>query len=210
MNISEYISNDSPVIIEAGTGGGEDILQYSGLYPKGKLFAFEPHSLIYKTVKENLALHNRKNVELYANALGERSGEIMKLNISDRFNEPFCSSSLLKPKDHLKNHPQITFKETIDVEIINLDDFIFKKNISFIDFLELDIQGYEPVVLKAAPNTLKATKILYTEVNLVEQYEGNILYPEYKQFLLDAGFEVLNEDLPWADSGNVVFRNTRL
>lgn len=210
MNIAEYITHDSPVIIEAGTGNGEDILQYSGLYPKGRLFAFEPNLRQYKIVQGILSSHNRENVELYANALGERTGEIMKLHVSDRFNEPWGSSSLLKPKDHLKNHPQITFNETIDVKIVNLDDFILKKNISTIDFLELDLQGFEPVVLKAAPNTLKVTKILYTEVNLVEQYEGNMLYPEYKEFLLSAGFEVLREDIPWADGGNVVFKNTSL
>ena len=185
-------------------------MEYSRLYPDGKLYAFEPNLKQYKIVQKNLSLYNRQNVELYANALGERTGETMKLHVSDRFNEPWGSSSLLKPKDHLKNHPQITFNETIDVKIVNLDDFIAKKNISLIDFLELDLQGYEPVVLRAAPNTLKVTKILYTEVNLVEQYEGNMLYPEYKQFLLNAGFEVFNEDIPWADGGNVIFRNTNL
>ena len=43
MNIEKYITQNSPVIIEAGTGNGEDIMEYSRLYPDGKLYAFEPN-----------------------------------------------------------------------------------------------------------------------------------------------------------------------
>ena len=58
--------------------------------------------------------------------------------------------------------------------------------------------------------SLKKTRYLYTEVSLEELYEGTVLYPEYKKFLESNGFEVVFEDLPWTDGGNVLFRNTRI
>lgn len=209
IEIAEFITHDSPVIIEAGTGMGEDIIHYSGMYPKGTFYAFEPNIRQYNIVQGLLNSYNRTNVELFANALGAKTGDILKLHVSDRFNEPWGSSSLLKPKEHLKHHPQISFKETIDVKIVNLDDFIKKKGVTMIDYLELDLQGMEPAVLMAAPNILKITKNLYTEVNLIEQYEGNILYPEYKKYLLDAGLEIVREELGEND-GNVLLRNKNL
>ena len=209
IEIAEFITHDAPVVIEAGTGNGEDIIHYSGMYPKGTFYAFEPNLRQYKIVQGLLNTYNRTNVELFANALGEKTGDILKLHVSDRFNEPWGSSSLLKPKEHLKHHPQITFNEVIDVKIVNLDDFIKKKNISMIDYLELDLQGMEPAVLKAAPNILKITKNLYTEINLIEQYENNILYPEYKKYLLGAGFKIIREEINEND-GNVLLKNKNL
>jgi FkbM family methyltransferase len=209
IEIAEFIGHDKPTIIEAGTGMGEDLLHYSGMYPGGKLYAFEPNIKQYTIVQKLLEQHNRTNVELYANALGQKTGDTLKLHVSDRFDQPWGSSSLLKPKEHLKHHPQITFKEAIDVKIVNLDDFIARKKIATVDYLELDLQGMEPAVLMAAPNILKITKNLYTEVNLIEQYEGNILYPEYKNFLLSAGLEIVREEINEND-GNVLLRNKNL
>jgi len=42
-------------------------------------------------------------------------------------------------------------------------------------------------------------------VNLKEMYEGVALYPEMRQWLEVQGFSVKREEIPWADSGNVLF-----
>jgi hypothetical protein len=47
--------------------------------------------------------------------------------------------------------------------------------------------------------------VIYTEVSLVETYEGVALYPELKAFLIEQGFVVKQEQLPWPDMGNVLF-----
>jgi hypothetical protein len=71
----------------------------------------------------------------------------------------------------------------------------------------LDMQGYEPVVLMNSPNVLKITKYIYTEVSIMENYEGMILYPEYKRFLESSGYEIVYDELEWVDGGNVLFEN---
>jgi len=205
MNISDYITTETPTIIEAGAAMGEDTVNFSNLFPKGKIYSFEPspkaYSHTYQLVKD------RPNVDLYNNALGERTGEVLKMNISDRFGEAWGSSSILSPKEHLTYHGDITFKETVDVKIVNLDDFIRKKNIKCVDFLWLDLQGYEPLVLKSSPELLKITKHVYTEVNLIELYDSVMLYPAYKEMMESKGYSVILEELPWKDAGNVLFKN---
>jgi 2-O-methyltransferase len=207
MNITEYIQTDTPIIIEAGAGMGEDIDQYSNLYPNGMLFTFEPNPEQYRHV-QSLVGH-KTNVTVFANALGEKTGDELEFYVSRNGTRPWGSSSLLKPKEHLKEHPSITFNEVVKVKIVNLDDLVEKYKLPVIDFLELDMQGYEPIVVRSSPKTMFITKILYTEVNTAEVYENNIQYTEYKKMLEGYGFEELTIHFDGLQ-GNAVFRNTKL
>ena len=204
MNIETLIQTKTPVIIEAGAGMGEDIIKYSNLFPNGRLFSFEPNPKQYQHVYQ--LVKDRSNVTLYANALGEKTGDILDFYVSRNNGNLWGSSSLLKPKEHLKAHPTITFNETVQVKIVNLDDFVKKHNLEVIDFLELDLQGYEPLIVKSSPKTMSITKILYTEINTAEVYEDNILYPEYKQILENLGFEEIEAGFDGLQ-GNAVYKN---
>ena len=63
------------------------------------------------------------------------------------------------------------------------------------------------MVLKSSLETLKKTKYIYTEVNLIEQYKNILLWNDFKKFLNENNFEVIHEGLYWADGGNVLLRN---
>lgn len=206
MNIIELIKTNNPVIIEAGAGMGEDIDRYSDLFPNGRLFTFEPNPEQYYHVQKLIS--HKKNVTLYGNALGEKTGETVKFHVSKNNGSPWGSSSILKPKEHLKAHPTITFNDIVEVKTVNLDDLIIKHNLQTIDFLELDLQGYEPIIVRSSPKTMEITKILYTEINTAEVYENNILYPEYKNMLESIGFEEIEIGFDGMQ-GNAVYRNKR-
>lgn len=204
-SIRQYITTETPTIIEAGAALGEDIISFSNTFPDGKIYSFEPgpsaFAHTYNLVKDI------PNIYFFNKALGKTTGDKLTLHVSDRSGDIWGSSSLLPPKLHLDIHPGVTFKTTVEVDVINLDDFCTQQNIDTVDLLELDLQGYESVVLKSSPKTLQKTKYLFTEVNLVELYEGCMLYPELKKFIEGNNFEVVLEDLPWQDAGNVLFKN---
>lgn len=192
------------IVIEAGTCDGQDTAFFSDLLKEGMVYGFEPIPQLYDKAVHNL--RGRSNVELYSKALSDTK-ETKKMFFSDRFGQDWGSSSFLKPKDHLVHNPEITFKSTVDVESVLLDEFVESKNLERIDMMWLDMQGYEPVVLQSSPKALAMTRFLYTEVSLVENYEGLVKYPDYKKFLEENNFEVIEEGLYWADGGNVLFRN---
>ena len=207
MNIHQWIVNNLPtnsVVVEAGTCDGSDTIFFSQYFSNGMVYGFEPIPALYNTVVSRIG--HPYNVELVQKALSEKTGKLT-IHCSDRFGADWGSSSILEPKDHIQVHPDITFKTQIEVDTVNLDDWFLAKKIDHIDFMWLDMQGYEPVVLKSSPLVLSKTQYLYTEVSLMETYRGVMLYPEYKKFLLDNNFEVVFEDLPWKDMGNVLFRN---
>ena len=210
MNIREWITNNlekDSIVLEAGMYDGEDTLFFSNYFTEGKVYGFEPISNLF--LQSSQRLRNQTNVEIYNLALSDTTGK-SKIFLSDSFGQVAGSSSLLNPKEHLGVHPQITFKEEVEVDTINLDEWFESKSLEKIDFMWLDMQGYEPIVLKNAPNILSKTKYIYTEVSLIETYDSVMLYPEYRAFLEEKGFEVIDEELPWMDMGNVLFKNKNI
>ena len=209
-DIHQWILNNLPkdsTIIEAGTCEGLDTLFFSEHFTEGKIFGFEPIPALFDQVKSRT--YDRNNVVIYNMALSDSSGK-KTMNLSDRFGQIWGSSSFLNPKEHLKYNPEITFNSKVDVDMIRLDDFISQNQIKKIDLMWLDMQGYEPNVLMSSPDSLNITKYLYTEVSVLENYEGMILYPEFKKFLEFHGFEAIHEGLYWTDGGNVLFENKNM
>jgi FkbM family methyltransferase len=210
MKIQDWIINNlslDSIIVEAGAFDGSDTQFFCDRFTNGKVYAFEPVDELFNFCSQKL--YQYKNLNLFKKALSSETGQ-QNIFISDRFGQIFASSSLLKPKDHLQVHPQITFNVERIIESITLDDFCEQEKIEKIDLMWLDMQGAEPSVLKNSITTLSKTRYLYTEVSLIETYENVLLYPQYKEFLEINNFEVVFEDLPHQDMGNVLFRNKNL
>ncbi|MBA4385882.1 MAG: FkbM family methyltransferase [Anaerolinea sp.] len=190
----------NPIIVEAGAHIGYDTLELAQHFPNGKIFAFEPVPVLFEELKKRI--NTLKNVQAIKLALSARSGKAKMFISSGASNG---SSSLLPPKDHLKDHPDVLFEQEIMVECVTLDEWARISQVENIDLLWLDLQGYELSVLKASTNILKTVSVIYTEINLKEVYEGVPLYSELREWLEGQGFRLLKEAIPWEDSGNVLF-----
>lgn len=190
----------APTVIEAGAHLGKDTVEMSRLWPDGRIHAFEPAPALFEKLAARTA--GCRNVTLYPLALAEKSGTV-EFNLSS--GKSNASSSILSPKQHLEQHPEVVFQQKIKVEAVSLDDWAARHGLKSIDFLWLDLQGYELFALKGAAQILPSVRVIYTEVFLQESYAGTPLYPEVRQWLEQRGFSVAWEGLPWPDSGNVLF-----
>jgi len=193
--ISMYLPKN-PIILEAGACFGEDSVEMAKLWTNSKIYAFEPINETYKKLKQNT--NSCKNIFCYNLALSDHNG-ITKMFVGGD------SSSILKPKEHHKFYPEVTFDTTQKVETLTLDSWAEKNNVKKIDFLWLDMQGAELKVLKASKKILKTVKVIYTEVSLVEYYEGTPKYYELRTWLESKGFRVVREEIPSLYGGNVLF-----
>ncbi len=190
----------NPIIIEAGAHIGTDSCRFAEIWKDAAIYSFEPVPNIYSQLVSNTSKYS--NINTIPLALSDRNGETEMFVSSGRSN---ASSSLLAPKEHLDAHPDVLFNETIKVKTVTLDDFCLMNNINHIDFMWLDMQGYELPMLKASQKMISNISLIYSEVSLIETYQGVSTYEHYKKWMDGAGFKVYKEYFPWKDMGNVLF-----
>ena len=167
-------------LIHIGSFVGEEYPTYIKFGINNLIF-FEPQPNIFKILRERVGL-SEFNVSHTPGGIDNGSG---------------ASSSILKPKVHLNQYPHITFNETIEVDMVKLDDYWKDSHLPHngFNFLNIDVQGFELEVLKGASNTLNHVDYILTEVNRDELYEGCVLVEELDGFLDEYGF--VREETSW-------------
>jgi 2-O-methyltransferase len=197
--IGEFLPQN-PVVIDCGAHDGSDSLELAQML-RAKVFSFEPVPAVFNRLKERTK--SNRSIECFQLALGDKNGSVsfyVSAGASDG------SSSILPPKDHLLDHPAVSFPETIEVSCKTLDSWAEENKVAKIDMLWLDMQGFELPMLKASPDMLSKVKAIHTEVSMKETYSGVAVYHELRTWLESQGFAVKLEAIPanW-DMGNVLF-----
>lgn len=178
----------NPVILEAGAHIGVDSVEMALMWPGSTIHAFEPVPSLYDKLVNNT--YKFSNIRCYQLALSNVAGRA-PFYVSGGGGD--ASSSLLKPKDHLLQHPQITFDTVIEVPTLTLDDWADQNGVDRIDFMWLDMQGHELAMLKAAPRILKTVSVIFLEVSREELYFGTSLFNEVHPWLMSQGFQYICE-----------------
>lgn len=175
--ISKYNLNING-IIQIGAHFGQE----HSLYEENNILNivyFEPLSKNFKVLKENVG----DKAILFNYALGNDNKKI-SMNVESA--NQGMSSSILKPKLHIKQYPHIIFNETEEVDMRRLDDIEFDFN--NYNTINIDVQGYELEVFKGAVNILKNIDYIISEINRDEVYEGCAKVEELDSFLKTYGF----------------------
>ncbi|MFA5770864.1 MAG: FkbM family methyltransferase [Patescibacteria group bacterium] len=200
--IAEYLVTKQPLILEIGANVGSDTVEMAVLWPQGKIYAFEPVPDVVERLK--FKTKNFKNVEIVQSAVSDKSeAEATEMFISDNSS---CSSSLLKPKDHLIYYPTVHFDKKITVSTVFLPTWLEKNNLKMIDLLWIDVQGAELNIFRSLADEIKNIHYIYTEVSLKEFYEGGASFGSLKEYLGKFGFYIVKTDLVGNQlMGNVLF-----
>ena len=192
--VKQYLPHD-PVIIEAGTCDAEDTLRFKNVWPKAKVYGFEPVPTLF--AKSFTLTLNVLGVEIYNCALAGSCG-----------NKQFCESTAMPGAssffaDNLKNIdvPEDIVEEmekdgrtyrdiqTI-VECITIDEFCSFNRINRVNFIWLDTEGYELEILKGAKEILPIVTVVLLELNFQEFRVGIPLFEEVYNFMVEKGFEL--------------------
>ncbi len=201
-----------PIIVEAGAFNGADTLRLANSFTNAQIHAFEPLPDAYTRLVN--ATHHLSSITTYPVALGNRSGTQL-FYVSEKPGKPGIptqAGSLLKPYKRLALSP-ITFPTTIEVPTLTLDDWADQHHITSIDFLWLDMQGYELPMLQAAPRMLATVRAIYTEVGFCEAYAGQPTYQVVTAWLQGQGFTAIARDFQTETEhffGNVLFVRSSL
>jgi FkbM family methyltransferase len=143
--------------------------------PSIKIHAFEPLPANADYIRETILLNHFTQIELHECAVSSKSGE----TFFDIQND-----------NSRGNITETATPDNLKVNLISLDDFIFKTKI-FPDLLKIDVEGAEGEVLKGSEILINKYKpIFIIELHSPEQD----LY--VASFLFERGYEIyrLNED----------------
>lgn len=131
------------VIIDIGAALGQYTLCTAKLVgDSGKVFSFEPTSHSFKTLLHNLELNNVHNVHAFHLALTDQEGTVRLHHNSDPSRNSIGA---------IEDTP-MTYEE---VTTCTLDKILIEHAIDRIDFIKLDVEGAEELVLRGAEQHLE-------------------------------------------------------
>ena len=183
-------------IVYIGANEGQDIQSFIKLFGNIPIHLFEPQKKVFAKLKKNFS--GFENLFFYDFALGS---DTKKDVINTNINNKNMSSSLLKPKEHLKYHPKIKFEGQEEIQVKKFIDL----NLRDINMINLDVQGYELEVLKGFTDQLNSVDIIVCEVNRKELYDDCVLVNELDKYLNKYNFLRIktfwfNKTIPWGDA----------
>jgi FkbM family methyltransferase len=149
---------------------------------EGNVYSFEPQPQNFARLIRNLALNHYQNVRPEQLALGSSRGTI-----------------IMAPRDSLNSGTQRIVemdspgKESNFILMTTLDDFVETNMIERLDSLKIDVEGYEPEVLKGAIRTIRHfhPTILIEVVDRFLQERGGSAR-ELLQMLEEEGYQLVD------------------
>jgi FkbM family methyltransferase len=176
-------------IFEIGAFDGKHCIKYADELPKARIFAFEPLPASFEKLRANAAT---------------RPGRIIAVNcaMSDsagiaHFHQAAWddASSLLAPNKTGSTYDQYhATKDVVEVRTDTLDGYCAANGIERIDLMKMDAQGAEMKILAGAEETLarRGIRVIYTEVNFLENWAGAARFDRLMTHLTDRGFHLHN------------------
>lgn len=173
------VGRPDPTILDVGCNDGTHTKWFLDLFPKAKVHAFEPDPRPRERFRR---LVKDRRARLWDVALGATDGEAEFHTSTGDFTprtKPGSgdwdqSGSLRKPLKHLDMFPGVRFERTIRVRTMRLDTFAHAQDLGPVDLIWADVQGAEADLIRGGAEVLARTRLLYTEYNEVEMYEGQL------------------------------------
>ncbi|MBX7246994.1 MAG: FkbM family methyltransferase [Candidatus Sumerlaeaceae bacterium] len=173
-----------PFAIDIGAHEGQSSAGILELFPQARILAFEPAPKTFQALQK---CASAKGFEAFNLALADREGE-MEFNC---FDSSQCNS-LLAPVSTVNSVIAGLRQEPVKelVKISTLDGLLNARGLSQtpVDYLKVDVQGFEMPVLRGAAKTLQSTRNILIEVSFCKAYQGQCLVDEVCHFLREAGF----------------------
>jgi FkbM family methyltransferase len=174
--ISDYVGRKSNgVMIDVGAHHGYASKPF--LNKNWLIFAFEPDPNNRRILESQFNGH--PNVNFFKNAVSDVSGENVPFYASDE------STGISSLSAFREGH-----KEICQVETITLSDFCEQQKITKIDFLKIDTEGFDLMVLKGVPWHKIHPDIIECEFEDLKTKDLGYNYHNIARFLVDKGYEV--------------------
>jgi FkbM family methyltransferase len=135
----------------------------------GKVFSFEPSEYAYKKLKQTIKSNNIQNIHAMNSALGDVIETRTLLTQGDNTHSP----SFVPSTGVFLNVAQV----------VTLDDFVTQNGIKVIDLIKIDVEGFEPNVIRGMNKIMSAGMVKRI---LIEIYDDWLVQNSSSAVMLDS------------------------
>ncbi len=139
---------------------------------EGKIIAIEPSPLNFDYLKRNMMLQTTKNIEVFNFAAGDKIGQINFVMDENESN----SGRVISDDEAKKWSGPVT-----KLPVKTIDSFLEEIKIDKIDFLRMDVEGYEYHIFQGMKNTIKKSKPIIQ----IEVHKSIMGYETTKKWLIE-------------------------
>lgn len=132
-----------PYIIDCGANIGMSVIYLKERHPQAEIIAFEPDETNFNLLSRNIDSYGYTNVQLHKEAVWNENKSLL-----------FSNKSSMGSKIEMSNTI-----DSIEVKAVRLKDFLTRE----VDFLKIDIEGAENVVMADIADCLYFVKNLFLE-----------------------------------------------
>jgi FkbM family methyltransferase len=193
LQLFSNILKKGDVVIDVGANSGLYSIFYSKLVgDAGVVHAFEPDTATFLLLHENLKLNNCNNVAVYNYALSNKESNIEMVTFNPE-------NIKLKSGDSFKYIQEVAADKIKDehntLKAFRLDDLVELNTAPKIDFMKIDVEGAELLVLQGSVNTILKHKPTIV-FELCGEWTNRFNYKPYHLlfFLKGLGYEMEEYD----------------
>jgi FkbM family methyltransferase len=168
LDIVKKCVKEGMIVVDIGANIGLYSILLSRLVGEtGKVYAFEPDNNTYDILIENLKMSKCYNVEVHRIALSDKKSTVILTKPDDKHGDAF---------NYIKEVSITSSNNSLLTE--TLDDFFYERTINQIDFIKIDVEGAELLILRGAQKTLFKSE----NISIVSEC--------YEKFLLRFGHKI--------------------
>ena len=151
-----------------------------------KYFGFEASPNVFAYLQKNFTQNNIRHFALHNKLVHKDDGETMKFYQSDLYGKSSLSPTYSN--------------EAVEIESLSIDKYCAENNIPCIDWMKVDVQGFELFVFEGMKKMLqeKRVKNILFEFEAWAEIEAGVEPGSAKKYIEETGYELLNlKGKPW-------------
>ena len=192
------------IYFDIGANEGQSIKRFKKINSQSNIHSFEPTPGLYKKLVQNFNTDksikiNNLGVADIKSKLNFHTYKYHKINsfVPVDKNSKFSKSRILASKSNEKE-----FENIVKIDVTNIDSYCEENNISEIDFIKIDTQGYESKILLGMEKMLSKEKVSIIELELILGfgYERSFSFYDYEKILNNKNYKLI----AISNSGNII------
>ena len=168
------------VLLDIGANIGSIAMPVCTTRPDVKVICVEASRNVFAYLKKNISVNKLENCVLVNKAVtGADNQEVIFFNPDDLFGKGSMASSFTGSSEKIKT--------------VTIDTLLLELKIPEIDFIKIDIEGYEYFAFKGAEKTLLQTNapdILFEFLDCAETVDRNLKPGDAQKLLLNYGYNL--------------------